>query len=65
MAFENFKPTIWSKYIQLETSKICVMEEDCNTKFQGEIGVGKQVKNHRRWQTESWDIYARPEHCRR
>ena len=44
MAFENFKPTIWSKYIQLETSKICVMEEDCNTKFQGEIGVGKQVK---------------------
>lgn len=44
MAYENFKPTIWSKYIQHELEKFTVMQEDCNTQFQGEVGLGKTVK---------------------
>ena len=44
MAFENFKPTIWSKHIQQELAKLAVMQEDCNTTFQGEVGAGRQVK---------------------
>ncbi len=44
MAYENFKPTIWSKYIQHELAKATVLQEDCNTRFQGEVGLGKTVK---------------------
>lgn len=44
MAYENFKPTVWSKKIQHELEKMCVMQEDCNTEWQGEVGIGKKVK---------------------
>lgn len=44
MAYANFKPTVWSKKIQRELEKLCVMQEDCNTQWQGEVGVGKRVK---------------------
>lgn len=44
MAYTNFKPTVWSKHIQHEIEKLCVMQEDCNTEFQGEVGLGKKVK---------------------
>lgn len=44
MSYENFKPTIWSKHIEQELSKLTVMQEDCNTNFQGEVGPGKTVK---------------------
>lgn len=44
MAYENFKPTVWSKHIQHELTKMMVMEDVCNTQFQGEIGLGKRVK---------------------
>lgn len=44
MAYENFKPLIWSKYIQHELEKFTVLQEDCNTQFQGEVGLGKTVK---------------------
>lgn len=44
MAYENFKPTVWAKKIQQEMDKLCVMQEDCNTRFQGEVGIGKRVK---------------------
>jgi hypothetical protein len=44
MAYENFKATIWSKYIQHELAKTTVLQEDCNTRFQGEVGLGKTVK---------------------
>lgn len=44
MAYENFKPTIWSKQIQLDLAKLMVFREICNTKFQGEAGRGKTVK---------------------
>lgn len=44
MAYSNFKQTVWSKYIQHELSKITVLQEDCNTRFTGEAGLGKTVK---------------------
>lgn len=44
MAYSNFKPTIWSKKIQLELDKFMVFKDICNTKFQGEVGRGKTVK---------------------
>jgi len=44
MAYSNFKPTIWSKYVQHELEKITVLQQLCNTKFQGEVGMGKKVK---------------------
>lgn len=44
MAYANFKPTIWSKQIQLELAKTMVFRDICNTKFQGEAGKGKTVK---------------------
>lgn len=44
MAYENFKPTVWSKHIQHELEKLCVMQGTCNTKWQGEVGLGKRVK---------------------
>lgn len=44
MAYEHFKPTIWSKYIQHELKKFTVFEKDCNYQFKGEVGKGKTVK---------------------
>jgi hypothetical protein len=44
MAYENFKPLVWSKKIQMELEKFTVLQEDCNTGFQGEVGLGKRVK---------------------
>lgn len=44
MAYDNFKPTVWAKRIQQELGKLCVMQEDCNTRWQGSVGVGKRVK---------------------
>ncbi len=44
MAYNNFKETIWSKKIQQELGKICVLQEACNTQWQGEVGLGKKVK---------------------
>lgn len=44
MGYENFKPTIWSKYIQHELSKHTVFEGDCDYKYKGEVGKGKTVK---------------------
>ncbi|MEF9864677.1 MAG: hypothetical protein RR777_06990 [Christensenellaceae bacterium] len=44
MAYENFKPMIWSKQIESDLALLTVMQEDCNTKHQGEVGMGKTVK---------------------
>lgn len=44
MAYENFKPTVWAKRIQQELGKLCVLQEDCNTQWQGSVGIGKRVK---------------------
>ena len=44
MAYSNFKPTIWSKFIQTELEKKCKLVEDCWTQFEGEAKQGARVK---------------------
>jgi hypothetical protein len=44
MAYENFKPTIWSQYIQRELEKKCKLVKDCWSQFEGEAKKGKTVK---------------------
>lgn len=44
MAYGNFKPVIWSKYIEHELKKFTVFKEDCDYRFEGEAGKGKTVK---------------------
>lgn len=44
MAYQNFKQTFWSKYIQHELKKKLILADWCNTKFQGEAKFGNQVK---------------------
>lgn len=44
MSYENFKPTVWSKYIQDQLPKFTVFKNDCDYKFEGEAGKGKRVK---------------------
>ena len=44
MSYANFKPTVWSKFIQHELKKFTVFKQDCDFKFEGEAGEGKRVK---------------------
>ena len=44
MAYNNFKPTIWSSYILRELSSKCKLGEDCWNRFEGEAKRGKEVK---------------------
>ncbi len=44
MAYELFKPTVWSKFIEQQLGKFTIFEDDCNYKFKGEVGLGKEVK---------------------
>lgn len=44
MSYANFKPVIWSKYIEHELAKILTFKEDCDFRFEGEVGKGKRVK---------------------
>ena len=44
MAYQLFKPTIWSKYIQHELERKCKLVDDCWKQFQGEANKGEQVK---------------------
>ncbi len=44
MSYTNFKPTIWSHYIQTELAKKCRLVEDCWTQFEGEAKQGGKVK---------------------
>lgn len=44
MAYDNFKPTIWSKFIQREIEKKCKLVEDCWRQFEGEAKHGKEVQ---------------------
>ncbi len=43
MAYSNFKPTIWSKFIQTELERKCRLVEYCNTQFEGEAKLGGTV----------------------
>lgn len=44
MAYNNFKPTIWSKYIQHELPKFTVFTNDCDFAYEGEAKKGGRVK---------------------
>jgi hypothetical protein len=44
MSYNNFKPTFWSKHIQVELERLCTLADWCNTKFEGEAKKGEQVK---------------------
>jgi len=44
MAYENFKPKVWSARIQLELPKFTVFENECNYQFDGEVKKGRSVK---------------------
>ena len=46
MSYENFKPTVWSKYIQNELPKFTVFKNDCDYKFDGEAKRGEKIKIH-------------------
>ena len=38
MSYANFKPTIWSKYIQHELDKLTVFKGDCDYKLRVKPG---------------------------
>ena len=44
MAYTNFKPVIWSKFIQTELEKKCKLVDDCWTQFEGEAKRGSVVR---------------------
>lgn len=44
MAYENFKPLVWSTKIQTETPELTVFEKTCDYQFEGEIEKGKDLK---------------------
>ncbi len=44
MSYTNFKPIIWSRFIQTELEKKCKLVEDCNRQFEGEARLGSRVK---------------------
>lgn len=44
MAYNEFKPLFWSKYIQTENAKYTVLEALTNRQFEGELVYGKEVK---------------------
>ena len=44
MAYENFKPTVWSTKIQMEMPKFTVFENECSYQFEGEVKKGRSVK---------------------
>lgn len=44
MSYQNFKATVWSKFIQLELERKCILAEWCNTKFEGDAKHNEIVK---------------------
>jgi hypothetical protein len=44
MAYNNFKRTFWSKFIQTENQKYCLLEKLCDYKFEKEVKHGEKVK---------------------
>ena len=44
MSYSNFKPIIWSRFIQTELEKKCKLVDDCNRQFEGEARLGGRVK---------------------
>lgn len=44
MAYNNFKQTFWSKHIQSENAKFCVLANLCDYKFEKDASHGEKVK---------------------
>jgi len=44
MSYNNFKATVWSKYIQLELERKCILADWCNKKFEGQAKHNEKVK---------------------
>lgn len=44
MSYQNFKPIFWSSYIQKQLEKHCVLQEDCDYTYDGEVKYGESVK---------------------
>ncbi|MBE6038568.1 MAG: hypothetical protein E7218_05115 [Anaerofustis stercorihominis] len=44
MAYTNFKQTFWSKHIQSQLEKHCVLLEDCDFTYEGEVKHGEKIK---------------------
>ena len=44
MAYSNFKPTIWSKYIMRELERECQLYDFCWKQYEGEAKKGERVK---------------------
>ena len=44
MSYANFKPIIWSKFIQHELEKISKLVDSCNRQFEGEAKKGAKVR---------------------
>lgn len=44
MSYNNFKATVWSKYIQLELERKAILAAFCNTKFEGQAKHNEMVK---------------------
>ncbi len=44
MSYENFIAQSWSKHIQTRLEKACVMLEDCNRQFEGDVTHAGRVK---------------------
>lgn len=44
MAYTEFKPTIWSKYLQLELDKRLILADSCNRSFRGKQGGARRLR---------------------
>lgn len=44
MSYNNFKATVWSKFIQLELERKCILADWCNKKFEGQAKHNEMVK---------------------
>lgn len=44
MSYNNFKATVWSKYIQLELERRCIIADWTNKKFEGQAKQNEMVK---------------------
>ena len=44
MAYANFKATVWSKFIQAELERKCILADWCNKKFEGDAKHNEMVK---------------------
>lgn len=59
MSYANFKPTIWSHFIQTELEKKCKLIDDCNRQFEGEARLGAAGEDSRSRRTGNFRLRRR------